>query len=263
MTSPPTIGVESVSFRTSGTTLLDDVTCTAPAGALTGIIGPNGSGKTTMISLIARWQKPTIGRITLDGRPVDAWRRRDYARRVAAVEQHSDTELDLTVEQVVGLGAIPHGSGWGSPVDRRTDVTEHLDALAITGLRHRTWRTLSGGERQRTHVARAFAQRSAVLLLDEPTNHLDPAAAVDLLAAVRDSHHTVVAALHDLSSAAMFCDHLVVLRAGRIVAEGTPDEVLTTELLADVYGLDAEIVPHPRTGRPMVVVCGTVGEERR
>ncbi|MDR2281472.1 MAG: ABC transporter ATP-binding protein [Gordonia sp. (in: high G+C Gram-positive bacteria)] len=262
MTGPPEIRVINSSVHLKSKVLVDGVSCTAPAGAVTGLIGPNGSGKTTLLSLVARWRRPTSGTVRIGGRPVDDFGRREYARRVAVVEQQVATELDLTVEQVVGLGAIPRSAGWAASPGF-TDVDEHLAAMRISHLRARTWQTLSGGERQRTQVARALAQRPQVLVLDEPTNHLDPAAAYDLLAGVRESGRTALVALHDLSLAAEFCDRLVVLDRGRLVAEGAPHDVLTSALLADVYGLDAEVTTHPRSGKPLIITCGTVDGRNR
>lgn len=259
---PPEIRVIDASVHVKSKVLLDGVSCTAPSGAVTGLIGPNGSGKTTLLSLVARWRRPSSGTVCIDGQPVEEFGRREYARRVAVVEQHVATELDLTVEQVVGLGAIPHRTGWAVP-SSVADVDDHLAAMRISHLRSRTWQTLSGGERQRTQVARALAQRPEVLVLDEPTNHLDPAAAYDLLAGVRQSGRTALVALHDLSLAVEFCDRLVILDHGALVAEGPPHEVLTSELLADVYGLDAEVVAHPRSGRPLIITCGTVDGPKR
>lgn len=258
----PEIRVEHLTWTAGGATILDDVTCRAPSRTVTGLIGPNGSGKTSLLSAIARLTRPDTGRVRLGDDPVTSLHRRDFARTVALVEQHSATELDLTVEQVVGLGVIPHRGGWARPAPAGTDdaVTEALTTAGITELRHRLWQSLSGGEKQKTQLARAFAQRPCVLLLDEPTNHLDVSASLDLLDLVRRRGLTTVAAMHDLNLAAMYCDHLVVLRRGRVVAEGPTETVLTEELLADVYGLDAIVTPHPRTGRPHVLLCGTATE---
>ncbi len=256
----PPMRVEDIGWRRGEATILDAVSCRAPAGAFTGLIGPNGSGKTTLLSMIARWQKPDTGTAYLGEEPVTAMRRKDLARVLAVVEQHSATELGLTVEQIVELGTIPRGAGgWARPPSGPDEVVETaLRQARVDHLRHRTWQTLSGGERQKTQLAQALAQQPQVLLLDEPTNHLDAAASLELLSLVAGRGLTVVAAMHDLQLAAMFCDHLLVLHRGRVYAEGPPDEVLTTDLLAEVYGLDAELVAHPRTGRPMVVLCGTV-----
>lgn len=256
----PEIRVESVSWSAGDTTILDAVSCVAPAGRVTGLIGPNGSGKTSLLSTIARLIRPDNGRVEIHGEVAAEMDRREFARTVALVEQHSATELDLTVEQIVELGLIPHRRGWARPLSSVPDSTV-ADALGLTGiaaLRHRRWHSLSGGEKQKTQLARAFAQRPCVLLLDEPTNHLDVSASLELLDLIRARDLTTVAALHDLNLAATYCDHLVILCGGRVVAEGPTETVLTSELLADVYGLDAIVQPHPRTGRPLVVLCGTV-----
>ncbi|WFR72267.1 ABC transporter ATP-binding protein [Prescottella defluvii] len=261
----PEFRVEDVTWSVDDTTILDAVTCRAPAGQVTGLIGPNGSGKTSLLSAIARLTRPSRGQITIDGQPVKAMHRREFARTVALVEQHSATELELTVEQIVELGVIPHRGGWARPaaMGMADVITESLALAGITELRHRLWHSLSGGEKQKTQLARAFAQRPCVLLLDEPTNHLDVSASLELLDLIRRRGLTTVAAMHDLNLAAMYCDHLVVLSGGRVVTEGAPEAVLTEELLADVYGLDAIVQPHPRTGRPMVVLCSAAMDVER
>lgn len=255
---PPSIEFDGVSFVIDGHRLLDEVTATVPAGRFTGLIGPNGSGKTTLLSTVARWNRPESGRVLLGGRPVDDYGRREFARVVATVEQHTSTETELTVEQVVDLGTIPRAGGRLRRTDTRELVDQAIGALGLQPFRHRTWQSLSGGERQKTQIARALAQQPAALLLDEPTNHLDVSASLEVLGLLRRLGITAVAALHDLSLAAMYCDHLIVLDGGRVVAHGPAADVLTAQLLAEVYGLDAEVVPHPRTGAPMVVLCGTV-----
>ncbi|WP_305093905.1 ABC transporter ATP-binding protein [Prescottella sp. R16] len=259
----PEVRVEHITWSADGTTILDDVTCCAPSRKVTGLIGPNGSGKTSLLSTIARLTRPDSGRILLGDDPVTTIHRREFARTVALLEQHSATALELTVEQIVELGVIPHRGGWARAASSVPDgvVDDALATAGIERLRNRLWQSLSGGEKQKTQLARAFAQRPCVLLLDEPTNHLDVSASLELLDLVRDRGLTTVAAMHDLNLAAMYCDHLVVLQNGRVVAEGPTDTVLTERLLADVYGLDAIVQPHPNTGRPMVVLCGTRGAE--
>ncbi|WP_430330957.1 ABC transporter ATP-binding protein [Rhodococcus sp. ACT016] len=259
----PEVRVEDLTWSVGGATILDAVSCRAPSRRFTGLIGPNGSGKTSLLSAVARLTRPDSGRVVIDDQPAAEMRRREFARTVALVEQHSATELELTVEQIVELGVIPHRGGWARPaaVGTADVVTESLTMAGITELRHRLWQSLSGGEKQKTQLARAFAQRPCVLLLDEPTNHLDVSASIELLDLIRRRGLTTVAAMHDLNLAAMYCDHLVVLHRGRVVTEGAPEAVLTEQLLADVYGLDAIVQPHPRTGRPMVVLCSAAAED--
>lgn len=253
----PEIRVENLSWSVGTAPILDAVTCHAPSRRFTGLIGPNGSGKTSLLSAIARLTRPDDGTVLIGGEPAAGLHRCEFARTVALVEQHSATDLELTVEQIVELGMIPRRRGWARPAPTGTTdvVTESLAMAGIAALRHRLWQSLSGGERQKTQLARAFAQQPCVLLLDEPTNHLDVSASLELLDLIRRRGLTTVAAMHDLNLAAMYCDHLVVLSGGRVVTEGAPEAVLTEELLADVYGLDAIVQPHPRTGRPMVVLC--------
>lgn len=261
----PEIRAQDVTWSVGDATILDGVTCRAPSRRFTGLIGPNGSGKTSLLSAIARLTRPDRGRVMIGDQLAAEIGRREFARTVALVEQHSATELELTVEQIVELGVIPHRGGWARPAAAGTAavVTESIAMAGIGGLRHRLWQSLSGGEKQKTQLARAFAQQPCVLLLDEPTNHLDVAASLELLDLIRRRGLTTVAAMHDLNLAAMYCDHLVVLNGGRVVTEGAPDEVLTAELLADVYGLDAIVQPHPRTGRPMVVLCSAAADVER
>lgn len=250
------IDVRGVDFTLGANHILREITFTAAAGEFTGVIGPNGSGKSTLLSMVMRWQRPDSGRVLLDDRDVRSITRRDFARTVAEVEQQSATVMQLTVEQIVELGTIPHGSSWGRPLgESMAEVDDAIDAMGLHSLRHRTWHTLSGGERQKVQVARALAQRPTVLVLDEPTNHLDVSSGLQLLDTVRRLDLTVVAAIHDLNLAAMYCDRLVVLHEGAVHSVGAPAEVLTPPLLAEVYGIEAEVIAHPRTGGPLVVLC--------
>ena len=240
----------------AGTTLggrwvVDGVDATPPAGALTGLLGPNGAGKTTLLRLVAGLLTPEAGAVLVDDSPVHTLARRERARRIAFVEQESSSAVPLTVREVVALGRIPFRSLWGADDDEDA-VPRALRSVGAEHLADRAWSTLSGGERQRVHVARALAQQPRLLLLDEPTNHLDISAQLSLLAFVRDLGITSVAALHDLNLAAAFCEHVLVLSEGRLVAAGHPSVVLTADLVRDVYGVESDVLTHPRTGRPVI-----------
>ncbi|MFF0479176.1 ABC transporter ATP-binding protein [Streptomyces sp. NPDC004284] len=251
---------ERVSRTAGGTLVLDGVSLALAPGTVTGLLGPNGSGKSTLLRLLAGVLAPDSGVVTLDGDPLDGLGRRTVARRLATVEQQADTQTDLTVADVVRLGRIPHRRAWTPP--SAADETAVRTALERTGLTDRArqpWRTLSGGERQRVQIARALAQEPRELLLDEPTNHLDIQHQLDLLALVADLRLTAVVALHDLNLAAMYCDRLVVLARGRVVAGGPPEEVLTEELIAEVYGVRAAVTRPGPDGRPHIRFLGTVG----
>ncbi|MDT0444278.1 ABC transporter ATP-binding protein [Streptomyces johnsoniae] len=258
-----TLHAEGVSRSAGGHLILDGVDLALRPGHTTGVLGPNGSGKSTLLRLLAGLLTPACGLVTLDGDPIGELRRRAVARRVAVVEQQADTQVELTVADVVGLGRVPHRRPWapGSPDDEQA-VRTALEQAGLTGHAERAWHTLSGGERQRVQIARALAQQPRELLLDEPTNHLDIQHQLDLLALVAALPLTTVVALHDLNLAAMYCDDLLVLGRGRVVARGTPDEVLTEELIARVYRVRAEVTPSGPGGRPHIRFLGTLPPPR-
>ncbi|MDX1873752.1 ABC transporter ATP-binding protein [Mycolicibacterium sp. 120266] len=239
-----------VSWTRSGNVVLDGVTVDPEPRSTVGLLGPNGSGKSSLLRLLAGVDRPDSGAVTLDGEVLHRLSRRAVARRVAMVGQHADTDLHITVYEVVRLGRIPHAGVIGGDRDTDHAVREALAATRLADMAQRHWHTLSGGERQRVQIARALAQQPGELLLDEPTNHLDIAHQLDILALVRALDLTTVVALHDLNLAAMFCDHLIVLSAGRVVAAGPPAEVLTEELVAEVYRVDCHITVVD--GRPCV-----------
>lgn len=196
---------------------------------------------------------PETGVVTLDGKRLDEIGRRTVAQRVAVVDQHAVTQVELSVLDVVRLGRVPHRRAWSAP--GRADDDAVREALERTGLADRayqSWHTLSGGERQRVQIARALAQQPRELLLDEPTNHLDIQHQLELLSLITSLPLTCVIALHDLNLAAMFCDRIVVLEEGRVVAAGSPTEVITEELIADVYRVRALVTPDGPDGRPTV-----------
>ena len=242
---------ERVSRPAGGRLVVDGVTLAPRPGETVGLLGPNGSGKSTLLRLLSGVLSPSSGVVVLDGRPLDRTPRREAARRVAVVEQHAETRTELTVRDVVALGRIPHRRAWtpASAADRAA-VESALEVTGLTRMADRSWQTLSGGERQRAQIARALAQEPGELLLDEPTNHLDIQYQLDLMELVAGLAVTTVIAVHDLNLAAMYCDRLLVLCDGRVVAEGTPEEVLTSALIFQVYGVRAEVTGGP--GHPVV-----------
>ncbi|PWV95655.1 iron complex transport system ATP-binding protein [Hoeflea marina] len=237
-----TLSVSHVSWSAGGTEILRDISLTVETGEFLGIIGPNGSGKTSLMSLFAGLRKPRSGVVLLDGAPIGSLSRRDVAQRLALVEQQADTGERITARQAVEIGRTPYLGPllpWSPDDDRIVDAA--LDNVDMTHLAGRSWHTLSGGERQRLHIARAIAQQPEILLLDEPTNHLDIGHQISLLDLVQRQELTVVAALHDLNHAAMYCDRIAVMQVGCLVALGRPRDVLTEERIRDVFGVDAEI----------------------
>jgi iron complex transport system ATP-binding protein len=252
------IDVRGVSVVLEDNPILGDADLTVDSGTVTGLIGPNGSGKSTLLRCVYRALRPTAGTVHLGSD--DVWRSgaRAAGKRTAVLAQDHDLDNDFSVAETVAMGRLPH-KGF---LDRDT-ATDHdiiHKALARVGMdwaAHRVFTRLSGGERQRVLLARALAQQTAVLLLDEPTNHLDVGAQLDLLTLVRGLGLTTVAALHDLDHATAYCDRLVLLHNGRVVASGEPEDVLTSDRVADVFGVRSMIIPHPITGRPHFVTAPT------
>lgn len=236
-----TLRALDVSWSRSGRLVLDGVTLDPAPGSTVGLLGPNGSGKSSLLRLMAGLDRPDTGSVELDTDPITGIRRRMLARRVAVVGQHADTELDIAVSEVVRLGRLPHRPMFGGDPGAGPAVRDALAATRLEDKADRLWHTLSGGERQRVQIARALAQQPTELLLDEPTNHLDIAHQLEILSLVRQLDVTSVIAIHDLNLAAMFCDHIVVLSHGSVVASGTPAEALTEELVAAVYGVHCRV----------------------
>lgn len=249
-----TLRIDGVSWRRGGVLVVDEVTLHPRPGETIGLLGPNGSGKSSLLRLLQAASRPDSGSITLDGEAISSLPRRTVARRIAAVTQHADTDTDITVGDVVRLGRTPHRGPWntGSARDEAA-IRSALEHVGLAGKADRAWRALSGGERQRAHIARALAQEPRELLLDEPTNHLDIRHQLDLLRLVSSLETTSIIALHDLNLAGMFCDRIIVLDRGRAVAAGTPREVLTSDLIRDVYGVEAEVTISDACGGVAVV----------
>ncbi len=222
--------------------IISDVSLRVTRGEFLGVIGPNGSGKTSMMSVLGGIRAPSTGQALLGDQPMKKIGRRNLARHIGFVEQQADTIDRITVRDAVALGRTPYLSlltPWSGHDD--AIVCEALASVEMGPFADRMWHTLSGGEKQRVHIARALAQQPDFLLLDEPTNHLDIHHQLGLLELVRALPVTVVAALHDLNHAAMFCDRIAMMDGGKLIALGTPEQILTSQNLREVFGVAADI----------------------
>lgn len=235
------IRVKALQAVLGGSRILKGVALEAGQRELVGIIGPNGSGKSTLLKCIYRLLKPSGGAVYLDGRPLDSYSCKQSARRVAVVAQHNYYNFDFTVQDVVLMGRAPHKRALDRDDARDYRLAAHaLETVGMAAFAGRSFSTLSGGEQQRVILARALAQDTPCLILDEPTNHLDIKFQLQLMDIVKGLDRTVIAAIHDLNIAAMYCDRLYAVKGGQIVASGTPEEVLTRELIRQVYEVDAK-----------------------
>jgi iron complex transport system ATP-binding protein len=246
--------LDGLSVRIGGRPIVTGIDVTVADSGFAGLLGPNGSGKSTILKAIYRVHRPAAGRVLLDGADLLALRAKDAARRVAVVAQETTAEFDFTVAEMVMIGRTPHKGPFDRDTSTDRDAVEQ--AMTRTGcaeLADRSFNTLSGGEKQRVLIARAIAQGADHLILDEPTNHLDIDYQVEVMELVAGLGVTVLAALHDLSLAALFCDTVHLLAGGRIVAGGHPGTVITAATVRQVYGADVLIIDHPETGTPHLI----------
>lgn len=245
-----------------GADVVRGVSLTAEAGTVTTLIGPNGCGKSTLLGTVARLLEPRQGAVTLDDVDLHTLAPREAARRVALLPQHPSAPTGLTVGELVARGRHPYrGRFRGESAEDRAAVARAMERTETTELALRRLETLSGGQRQRVWLAMALAQDTPVMLLDEPTTFLDPAHAVSMLQLVRElarDGKTVIMVLHDLTLAGMYSDRLVVMRDGVVLAAGASSQAVTPEVLAEAYGLRAEVWDDPRSQAPIVVPRGVV-----
>ena len=251
--------MRQVSFSYSDGLVLRDVDLSVGAGEIVGLLGPNGSGKTTLLKLASGILKPGQGDIWLDGSDLHRLSRRSVARRVAVMPQQFHIPFAFTVGEVVTLGRTPFIRALaGETAADKEAVRAALAMVGVADLEERRFDELSGGERQKVVLAMALAQQPRLLLLDEPTVHLDITHQVEILERVRSLNRkqgiTVIAAMHDLNLASLYFDRLVLLKEGRVVIDGTPTEVITEDVLREVFAAPVRVERHPATGTPHVVI---------
>jgi iron complex transport system ATP-binding protein len=249
-----TLELVGISVDIGGRRIVNDVHVTVPDGSFVGLLGPNGSGKSTIMKTIYRVNHPEAGQVLLDGQDLLAMRPKEVARRVAVLAQDTTVEFDFTVFEIVMIGRTPHKRAFDRDNDTDRSIVAHaIERVGCGDLAHRSFNTLSGGEKQRVLIARAIAQGADHLILDEPTNHLDIRYQLDVLELVASLGITILAALHDLSLAALFCDTVYLLTDGTIATGGPPASVITTEMVRHAYGADVLVIEHPETGTPHLI----------
>ncbi|OYD07110.1 ABC transporter ATP-binding protein [Paludifilum halophilum] len=248
------LSCEAVSYSIGERELLREIDCRIDSGEFVGLIGPNGSGKSTLLKNVYRRFKLDQGVIRLDERDVRSLSRRRMAQLMSVLRQETMVEFDFTVEEMVRMGRHPHKGWWEAETDSDRDIAANaLERVGMADFRGRSFLSLSGGEKQRVLIARALAQEAQVLILDEPTNHLDVRYQLQLMDLLEQLDITIFAALHDLNIAATYCHRLYAICNGKIAASGPPEQLLQPNLLRQIFGVDTEVIRHPRTGRPHIL----------
>ncbi|MEU8789127.1 ABC transporter ATP-binding protein [Streptomyces sp. NPDC048643] len=269
-TSPPTdrapgagpdLRATGLRLAYDGRAVVDGLDLVVPPGRITAIVGANACGKSTLLRALARLMAPRAGTVELDGRALHSMPSRELAQRLGILPQSPVAPEGLTVIDLVNRGRSPHQTWWRqwSRADEQA-VGQALAATGMTDLADRPVDELSGGQRQRAWIAMAVAQGTEVLLLDEPTTYLDLAHQIDVLDLITDlnrrEHRTIVMVLHDLNQACRYADHVVAMKSGRIVAEGSPAEVITVKTVEDVFDLNCRITTDPVSDTPLVIPVG-------
>ncbi len=229
---------------------VDDLSFQVENRQFVGLIGPNGSGKSTALKMIYRALPPQSGQVLLDGQNLLAMSYRDSARKLAAVSQENEVPFQFTVEEIVAMGRSPHKRLFdGDTAQDKEIVAQSLAQLGLTQLAKRGYAQISGGEKQRTVIARALAQQCGFLVLDEPANHLDIGYQMQIFSLVKNLGVSVLAAVHDLNMAALYCDQIYAMKDGRLLFQGTPEQVLTPESIWQLYGVHSIVSHQPETGK--------------
>lgn len=245
--------VKNLEFSIDKKEILKDISFEIPKGSFVGIIGPNGSGKSTILKNIYRLYKPDSGQILLDNKNLLNMKDKDCAKEIAVLAQESNSQFDFTVEQIVKMGRYPYKSVFEDYSKKDLDmVTDMLKRVGLEDYVGRSFSKLSGGEKQRTLIARALVQDTEFLILDEPTNHLDIGYQIQLMDLVKSLNITTLSAIHDMNMASMYCDYLIVMKDGKIKNCGSVKEVITEEMLKEIFGVNAYVGLNPMNNKLQV-----------
>lgn len=240
------LNVKNIKFSINNKQILKDISFEIKRGSFVGVIGPNGSGKSTLLKNIYRIYRPDSGEITIDNKSLANMKDKDCAKEIAVLAQESNTQFDFTVEQIVKMGRYPYKSVFQDYSKSDLEMVKNmLDRVGLSDYADQSFSNLSGGEKQRTLIARALVQNTDFLILDEPTNHLDIGYQIQLMDLVKSLKITTLSAIHDMNIASMYCDYLIVMKDGKIINSGTVEEVITSQMLKEVFGVNAYVGKNP------------------
>lgn len=249
---------EDITWQVDNHAIVDSISMSVKKGETFGIVGPNGAGKTSLLKCLYQEHKLSSGQVTLTDMPLAYLSRREVAKKIAVVGQQHDAVFDLTVLDIVNMGLIPHKEFFERNTDHDRSLLEQaIKKVDLFDKKDQIFNTLSGGEQQRCLIARAIVQRPDILIMDEPTNHLDIFYQHQILNIVKDLGLTLIMTIHDLNLAAQYCDRLLLMSSGKVLACDTPEHVLTSPLLKEVFHLDSLVDVNPLTNKVRVTYGAT------
>lgn len=245
--------ISGLAFAYDEKNAVSDVAINIKKGEFAGIIGPNGSGKSTLLKNVYRALTPNSGTITLDGENLLKMKHKRSAQKLAVVGQENEVPFDFSVEEIVAMGRSPYKRLFDIDTEQDRYMVHHaLEHLGMESMAKRSYQKLSGGEKQRVLLARTVAQESDFLILDEPTNHLDINYQMQMFDFIKRLKVTVLSAMHDLNMAALYCDKLYAMKGGKIILDGTPEDVLTEVNIQNLFGVRCSVTKHPITKKPTI-----------
>ena len=246
----PLLNVKNVSWGIANKSILNDINLQISPGKFVGLIGPNGAGKSSLLRCLYRFNRPTSGQITFNNHDIWQLKSENYAKQVAVVLQETPSQFNLSVFDVIALGLTPHKSLFSSVTNiDKQKITQAINTVGLEQHSNQSFESLSGGEKQRALIARAIVQQPQLLIMDEPTSHLDVKYQIQVMELAKSLGVTVFASFHDLNLAAAMCDELLVIKNGEITHSGTPTQVLTENMLAEVFGVCAQVNSHPQLSK--------------
>lgn len=237
--------IENLTYAIENNFISDNINISFKENTFTGVIGPNGSGKSTLLKQIYRVLKPTKGKIYLKNFDIEEISSKEIAKQMAVLPQENQSDFDYTVREIILMGRFPYHSIFCGDHDLEKDVElmkKYLNIVGLTEQENQPFKTLSGGEKQRVLLARALVQEGNLLILDEVTNHLDIGYQYKVLEILKNLNMTIISAIHDLNLVMKFCDYVVLIDKGRVIMEGKPKDIITTENLKNIFKIDAQII---------------------
>ena len=248
------LNIENVTYSINAKLIVDGVSLGIREGEFVGLVGPNGCGKSTLLKNIYRVYQPDSGKVFIDGKDVSQMSNRDTAREMSVMQQENNVEFDMSVFDMAMLGRFAHQKMFGNDMAREREIVRAaLKEVGMDGYEERSFLSLSGGEKQRTLVARALVQQAELIILDEPTNHLDIGYQYQIMSILKKQKLTVFSSIHDLNIASCYCDRIILMKAGKIVDAGTPQEMFVPEKIKLLFGVDTLVTVNSATGRPNIV----------